>query len=184
VPGFSDTRIYPLTPDLATARRLAGRKRRSAVLYTCNISPCDQGAQVIKSNLAAIGIDVLVKTFPFGTMFTRLSRKGEPFDIAAVGWIADYPDPSQFLNVLLSGGFFPPFDDPVYKRKLAAAARLSGPPRYLAYGRLDADLARNGAPWVAIGNSLSQDFFSARMGCQVFQPVYGFMDLGALCIRP
>jgi len=82
------------------------------------------------------------------------------------------------------GGFFPPFDDPVYKRKLAAAARLSGPPRYLAYGRLDADLARNAAPWVAIGNSLSQDFFSARMGCQVFQPVYGFMNLSALCIRP
>ena len=184
MPGFSESRIYPLTPDLAKARRLAGRKRRSAVLYTCNISPCDQGAQVIKANLAAIGIDVLVKTFPFETMFGRLSRKGEPFDIAAVGWIADYPDPSQFLNVLLSGGVFPPFDDPVYTRKLAAAARLSGPPRYLAYGKLDDDLARNGAPWVAIGTPLSQDFFSARMGCQVFQPVYGFMDLGALCIRP
>jgi hypothetical protein len=36
---------------------------------------------------------------------------------------------------------------------------------------------------VAIGNSSSRDFFSARMGCQVFQPALGFMDLAALCIR-
>jgi hypothetical protein len=28
----------------------------------------------------------------------------------------------------------------------------------------------------------SRDFFSARIGCQVYQPVYG-MDLAALCLR-
>jgi hypothetical protein len=26
-------------------------------------------------------------------------------------------------------------------------------------------------------------FFSARTGCQIFQSAYGFMDLGALCLR-
>jgi hypothetical protein len=36
---------------------------------------------------------------------------------------------------------------------------------------------------VALGNKLSRDFFSARMGCQVFQPTYGFMNLTTLCIR-
>jgi hypothetical protein len=76
----------------------------------------------------------------------------------------------------------PPFDDPGYARKAAAAARLTGPRRYLAYGALDADVARNDAPWIAIGNQASHDFFSARMGCQVFNPVYG-MSLAALCIR-
>ena len=29
---------------------------------------------------------------------------------------------------------------------------------------------------------LSYDFFSARMGCQVYQPVYG-IDIAALCIK-
>ena len=58
-----------------------------------------------------------------------------------------------------------------------------GEARYIAYGKLDADLARNGASWVAIGTTLNNDFFSARTDCQVFQPAYGFMDLGALCIR-
>jgi len=76
----------------------------------------------------------------------------------------------------------PNFDDVAFNRKLAGAARLSGPARYFAYGKLDADLARNGAPWAAYGNMLSHDFFSARMGCQINQPVYS-IDLAALCIR-
>jgi hypothetical protein len=32
-----------------------------------------------------------------------------------------------------------------------------------------------------LGNASSHDFFSARMGCQVFAP-YG-MDLAALCVK-
>jgi ABC-type oligopeptide transport system substrate-binding subunit len=140
-------------------------------------------AQVVKSDLAAIGIDVQVKTFPVDALFTRNGRKGEPFDLAWSEWVADYPDPDNFLNLLLQGGRLPTFDDPAFKGKLADAARLSGPARYLAYGNLDVDLARNGAPWVAYGNMLSYDFFSSRMGCQINQPVYG-IDLTALCIRP
>ena len=76
----------------------------------------------------------------------------------------------------------PPLDDPSYQRQASAASKLTGPPRYLAYGKLDVDTARNSAPWVPIGNLISHDFFSARIGCQVYQPVYG-MDLAALCIR-
>ena len=80
-------------------------------------------------------------------------------------------------------GGLPFFDDPSYKRKVRAASRLSGPRRYRAYGALDVDTARNAAPVVALGNRLSRDFFSARMGCQVYSPVFG-IDLAALCIRP
>jgi ABC-type oligopeptide transport system substrate-binding subunit len=182
ITGFTNAHVYPLTPDLATARRLAGKTHRSAVLYACNLSPCDQEAQIITANLAAIGIDVQVERFSPDQLFTRLGRANEPFDLATTGWVADYADPSQFLNVLLLSGSFPKFDNPAYVRKLEAAARLSGPARYLAYGRLDVDLARNAAPLAAIGNASIRDFFSARVGCQVFNPLYG-MDLAALCIR-
>jgi hypothetical protein len=64
---------------------------------------------------------------------------------------------------------------------MAAAARLSGPERYLTYGALDIDLARNFAPLAAFGNVSFRDFFSSRIGCQRFG-IYG-MDLAALCTR-
>ena len=183
LPGFTDARLYSLSPDLRRARQLAGSKRRSAVLYVCNISPCDRIGQVIKENLAAIGIEVQVKAISDASFFARLGKKDEPYDLAPTGWGTDYPDPAQFLNTLLLGGMLPPLDDPESVRKLERAARLSGPARYLAYGKLDADLARNAAPWVAIGNFSGRDFFSARMGCQVFEPTSGFMNLTTLCIR-
>ena len=75
----------------------------------------------------------------------------------------------------------PTFDDPAYQRRSPRTARLSGPQRYLTYGALDLDLARNAAPLLAFGNPSSHDFFSARIGCQTFG-IYG-MDLAALCLR-
>ena len=62
----------------------------------------------------------------------------------------------------------PTFNDPVYRRKLAGTARLSGPQRYLAYGRLDLDLAPHAAPLAAFGDLTSHDFFSARIGRQTY----------------
>jgi ABC-type oligopeptide transport system substrate-binding subunit len=144
----------------------------------------------VASNVAAIGIHVRIKTFPFDVLFSKEATKGEPFDIATHGWIADgYFDPFDFLSILLVGNLakqFPGnnnsvFDDPVYNSRLEAAAKLSGPARYAAYAKLDADLARNASPIVALGNSTSQDFFSARMGGQIYNG-YG-MSLAALCIR-
>ena len=54
-------------------------------------------------------------------------------------WLADYPDPVDFLNYPRSGGGHPTADDPSYLRQASAAAKLTGPDRYLAYGKLDAD---------------------------------------------
>ena len=191
IPGFNDVHIYPLHgPEVATARRLAAGRGGHAVLYTCNVAPCPQQAQIVRANLKAIGIDVEVKEFPHGVLGTKAGTRGEPFDMVLNGWISDYPDPFNFLNTLLDGGGIKAhgssnwayFDDPAYNRKLESAAALSGPQRYRAYATLDADVARNAAPLVAIANYARRDFFSARMGCQVYQPVYGF-DLAALCLR-
>ena len=86
------------------------------------------------------------------------------------------------LNPLLeNSNNGPRLDDPPFPARLAAAARLTGPRRYLTYAQLDADLVRNAAPLVAYGNPPLHELFSARMGCQV----YGFygIDLAALCIK-
>ena len=59
--GYDSGRVYPLSgPDLDAARRLAGAKRRRAML----LMPCDFSASgaagVLRSNLARIGIEVRI----------------------------------------------------------------------------------------------------------------------------
>jgi YVTN family beta-propeller protein len=185
MPGFRDTHLYPMTPDRARARhlvQLARARGRTAVLYTINIPPFPEQAQIVKTDLAAIGIRVQIKAFPEVTFFARMATPGEPFDLGYMGWQADYRDPSQILNVLLTDSrTIPPLQGRRYQRQLAETARRSGPERYLAYGALDLELTRKAAPLAAFGNASNDDFFSARIGCQT-DGTYG-VDLAALCIK-
>jgi YVTN family beta-propeller protein len=180
MPGASRTTLYPPAGDLRTARRLAPDARGTAVLYTCNLPLCRRDAQVIRSNLGALGLEVDIREFPKDELFERAGRKGEPFDILDSHWFADYADPFDFLNVLLGQQIKQ--TDPRLSRKLEHVARLSGQARYRAYAALSVELARMAVPWVAYATGTWRDFFSARIGCQLFQPVYG-MDLAALCTR-
>jgi ABC-type transport system substrate-binding protein len=189
MPGASRRSLYPLSGDPRAARRLAPAGGGTAILYTCNIPFCRQQAQIIRSNLGALGLHVDVREFPKDEMFERAGRTGEPFDILAADWAADWADPADFLNVLLEQRIRPRgnpnlsyFTDAALAGKLDRVARLSGEARYSAYKDLSVELARDSAPWVAYASGTSRDFFSARMGCQVFQPIYG-MDLAALCTR-
>jgi YVTN family beta-propeller protein len=184
VPGYTDVQVYPSTPDLGKARALAeGHARTTVVLYTCNASPCEEQAQIIKTDLADIGLRVEVDAFPTGTLLAKLATPGEPFDMGWEELSPDYLDPDAMLNTLLEDGtVIPTFADPTYRARLAAALRLRGTKRYLTYARLDADLVRDAAPLVAFGNGSYHELFSRRMGCQTYVPAYG-LDLAALCIR-
>jgi peptide/nickel transport system substrate-binding protein len=197
VPGFRDESLYPLSgpsdADLARANALvdqAGIRGQTAVLYTNNTAQALTGAQLITDELARIGIVVEVHAFPRGEQIARESTQGEPFDMTTEGWINDYLDPFDTLNLFFDGSTIKPygnsdisyFDDPSVNAQLQAAAQLTGPERYTTYGDLDIALARDKAPLAAIGTFNTRDFFSARMGCQTFVPPYG-MDLATLCIK-
>jgi peptide/nickel transport system substrate-binding protein len=183
MPGYRDTHVYPLMPDPAKARALAQGTGRTAVLYTCDVYPCTEQAQILKADLAAIGLHLRVRSFSYDTMFAREQKPGQPFDIGFYSWADDNPDPAGMLPLMLdySRGYTT-LSHRRYERRLAAIARLTGLQRYLAYGKLDIDIARNDAPLVAYGNPSSSDFFSARIGCQSYS-VYGGIDLAALCLK-
>ena len=188
MPGFKDVDIYPFTPNVAAARRLAGTQRRTAILYTHNQAAVVCLPATRAGHEAEPGRDRdrrRDEDLLGGCSRRRGSRSLASRSISPTrsAWYAVYPIPQSFLGLPGIRILDTPFDDPSYKRKVRAASRLSGPRRYLAYGALDVDTARNAAPVVAIGNKFNLDFFSARMGCQVFSPVFG-IDLAALCIRP
>ena len=179
--GATESNMYPLTPDLRRAKRLAGHVHAVGVMYTPNVPPWLQEAQVVRRDLKPLGIAVQVREFPLGEFFARLTRRGEPYDLAVSGWYFANTDPAWVVG-MFAGENFSRFDDPAFDRKLEAASRLSGTKRYRTYSRLALELERDLAPAAAFSINASRDFFSARIGCQVYQPVFG-IDLAALCLR-
>lgn len=109
--------------------------------------------------------------------------------MAVSGWASDYPDPTDVLNLLdgrtiredanINSAYF---DDPAYNRRLDTATGLPSPARELALGKLDVDIARTAAPWAPVANDRKHDFFSARVGCQRYNALFG-VELASLCIR-
>ena len=161
------------------------------VLYSGNDPVSTNQAQVIQANLKAVGIDVKIRTFTFATQIEKTGRRGEPFDMNLIGWYADYPDPYDFINILLYGKTISEknnvntayFNDPEYNRKMEQASRLSGDARYRTYGALDVDITRNAAPLVVYGNPNVREFVSERIGCPMYSSSWGGLNLVMLCLR-
>ena len=186
--------IYPLdSSDLTKAKALmqqAGASNLTAVLYTCNQPPCPDRAAIIQQELKQIGIDVQVKEFDRGVQFTKEGQKGEPFDIADEGWVADYYDAYDFINILLNGETIPEtggnnfsyFNDPTFNKRMDEANQLTGSQRDQTYGQLATDLAKGPAPWASRSFGTNIDFFGPKIGCQVNQGSYGFA-LNTFCLR-
>jgi len=191
--GFRDADIYPLKgPNFNFAKKLASGSTRDGkiVYYTSNTSVSAAVAQIVQFDLKQIGLDVEIKQFARAVQIQKEGTRGEPFDITSEGWIADYADPFDFINVLLSGDSLHDsnnnnisyFNDPTYNKKMLAAAKLSGAARYSTYGALDVDISKNAAPWAARANNNDRILVSKRLGCFTFNAIYS-VDLAAVCIK-
>ncbi len=106
VPGHDPSRRgYPRDP--AKARRLlteAGRGDgfKVPLWYIADTDRWGKIAEVVKQDLAAIGVEVELKPAAFNVCIDAIARRHEvPFSV--MGWTEDYPDPSDFLNALCDG---------------------------------------------------------------------------------
>jgi YVTN family beta-propeller protein len=196
LPGYSPEAIYPLgAPEVNIARRLLRGHAGTGLIYTYSAPPGPQLAEIVRDDLAAVGIQLQIRTFGKPEMYQRIATPGEPWDLALTGWAADYPDPSNFLNFLFDSRDISPsatatgnynnwarFSSPHFDQQLRSASLLMGASRDRTYGRLAVRLARDAAPLAAWGSATTRDLFAARIGCRTYQPVYGF-DLATLCLR-
>ncbi len=193
MPGFRNEQIYPLArPDLAQAKALARGRGGRAMLWTCNLPICLAKAEIIRRNLAPLGIQVVVKSdFPIGGAGAAASRRGARFDLIPFTSTVDLADPGNFLRSLFDGTLIRDtgntnlsyLDDPVVNARLARADRLSGRARERAFGRIASDLARDQAPIAVFSQPYQAEFVSERLGCLIHQPAFGGLNLAALCIR-
>ena len=190
MPGHVKARIYPLTrSELRKARALAAGNQRSgkAVLYTLDFPLDIAQAEIVRQNLAKIGIEVEVQKFPIQLLFQKLSTPGEPFDIGRISW-SGFVDGS-FLNFMFDGrtigqpnfGNWSYFDSSTVNRALDRASKLPlGPERQRAYGQLDVQLARDAAPAIPYGLQNEFTLVSKRVGCVVVNPL---LVLAAACLK-
>jgi ABC-type transport system substrate-binding protein len=183
--GFRNARIYPLaSPDLRRARALARGNTRGGevVLHTIAFPHHLAFAQSIKQSLAEIGLDVSIKGIPLEAYFGRFMARGA-YDLGFATWTPDFDDPYGVLNIQLDGEFvgatnWARFDSVKYNRLLRRAAALQGEARFRFYGQLDARLAREAAPMVAVDYLNDATLVSGRLGC-IRQP----FDLAAVCLK-
>ena len=117
--------------------------------------------------------------------------RGEPFDMTIEGWHADYPDPANFINVLLDGrriqaennvntSYYRGQGTPRFYAKLDRAYRTAGAKRLTQYGNLDIEMMRTGAPSAPYISGNIRNFLSPSAGCYTYSPQTGHV-LVAVC---
>ena len=204
MPGHRESHLYPLgRPDLERARALARARGGRAVLHVCQGAPsCKQWGRVVRGNLARIGIDVIVRAS--ADPLARATAQGGDMLLTRMSatFPSSYQDPVTFLENALalprsrtplrqaaragwcSSCGMPPgwFRGDRFERKLEQIRQLGGREREAAAGALDSEIAR-AAPGAVLMSETYTQLFSARMGCQKFQPLYHGVDIAALCLR-
>jgi ABC-type transport system substrate-binding protein/DNA-binding SARP family transcriptional activator len=182
-PGYRVDVVYPLVPDLAAARRLAGHGHHTAILLCLLQGGSPRAAQIVAHDLAAIGITVQIHCLPGDEMYTDILNPHYKWDLDIDG-AAGSSDPGGWINPIADFGAYnvTHLHDPKLNAQVNRADHETGLARAFAYAKLDDELLRDVNPWLNFANEDAHNFFSARVSCLLYQPTVG-IDLGALCIR-
>ena len=201
VPGWRKEQPYPLeTPDLAKARRLAAghfRDGKLRVYYRSSGTINPAQAQSVRQDLINLGFEpenISMLGFSGSQLYHPMGLRGNTLDLGvSMGWCSDYPDPFDWINILLYGGFIQPennvnysfMDLPKWNRKMEAAAKLVGPERYKVYGQLDLDIMRQVAPIAPMRTYNNRYFFSDRVDPKslVYQGIYQDFSIPAMGLK-
>ena len=191
LPGFKEAKLYPITGAQPTkAKALYSGGGTVNFLHTTSAAAV-AAAQIAKFGLEQAGFTVNLKPQPFGVAINTMGTKGNEMDAFSIGWIADYFDPFDFINVLLDGtniqdknnNNYSYWSNAKYNKLMKAASKLTGQARYTAYGNLDVDIMKNAAPWIPMFNYTSRDFIGPRVENFIYHPVYGHAVINALAIK-
>ncbi len=193
IPGYKKCKAYPNTANVTKAKSLAAGHTNDHINYWYTSSTLGtQIQQLATSQLRAIGFNNIDHRAFTSGLFSALGRKGNDYDFALVGWSADFPDPYDYINKLLSGQTIQDvqnnntayFNNPTANKLMNAAAKLKGQKRNTTYGNLDNTIQTRWAPIASIDNRNDRNFFSARIDTKsiVISPIYE-IDLGKIGLK-
>jgi ABC-type transport system substrate-binding protein len=194
MPGFHNWRKeigYPTgRPNVAAAKKL--KPKKCNIVFYASTSPISVAiTQIIKSDLNKIGISSNIKLFPFAVRIAKEGHRGEPFDLDLQAWGADYPDPVDFIDILLNGNNIAAennnnnayFNNKTFNNKMELAGRISNlPKRYAAWAVIDRDVMKNQAPLAPLFFRTVREFTSSRVKNYSYQPIYAQMNFNAVSL--
>jgi ABC-type transport system substrate-binding protein len=198
VPGWRNTVIYK--QNLNTAKRLAAghmKDGKITVYFRSSGTTNPAQAQIVKNDLRALGFsdnNITMKGFSGGDIYDAMGKRGTDADLGvSMGWCSDYPDPYDWINVLLYGPSiqaennvnYSYFNNPTWNRRMAAAAKLVGPNRLKVYGQMDIDIMKKAAPVAVERTYNNRYFFSNRVNPKglVYQGIYQDWSIPAMALK-
>jgi len=193
IPGYKKCSAFPNNPNLSKARPLVSGHGGDQINYWYTATTTGtQIQQLATAQLNAMGFNnIQHRPFQSG-LFSALGRKGNDYDFAIVGWAADFPDPYDYVNKLLSGETIQDvqnnntayFNNPTANRLMRKAAGMKGQNRLTTYGNLDNKIMSTWAPIAGIDNRNDREFFSSRIDTKTIiqSPIYE-IDLGKLALK-
>ncbi len=193
-PGQTDYKqytIYPNTPNLSMAKKLmqeSGVKTPvTLVLRTQNDTPgFIPMAEVIQSNLKAIGINVQIVGSPNSVNSSYIVNYKAKVPMGIEPWSLDFPDGEAIINTGLDPqtpdalANMARFSDPSFVAPFNKAVVLQGAARQAAYEALDQQIMSQQAPYAPLLNPKWYDFVSARLGGYVYSEAMDAINYNTL----
>jgi DNA-binding SARP family transcriptional activator/ABC-type transport system substrate-binding protein len=179
LPAYHERDLYPLRPSLAKARALLhGRGERAVMPVAPGCHPCSEAAHVVKTDLAAIGIEVEIRAIDS----VEVAKSAANFDLIDAQTGIPYPDAASFLAHMFDaiptewvpGGV---------RARVAGVSGMRGSGRQATAASLADHLATEEVPVAAYGTPRTSQFIGRRIGCRVFSPYAYGLDLAALCVK-
>jgi peptide/nickel transport system substrate-binding protein len=198
VPGWRNTTIYK--QNVAQAKKMAKGHFKSGKInvgYRTNSSANIAQSQIVRRDLVRLGFkagNITMKPFSGADLYDAMGKRNTDLDMGTnMGWCSDYPDPYDWINILLYGGSiqaennvnYSYFNDPKWNKKMVSAAKLVGPKRLQVYGQLDLDIMKQAAPMAVERTYNNRYIFSNRVNPKslVYQGIYQDWDWAALALK-
>jgi len=198
VPGWRSVSIYK--QNLAKAKKLAKGHFKSGKINvgyrsSGTINPAQ--AQIVRRDLIRLGFkagNITMKGFSGADLYDAMGKRNTDLDMGvSMGWCSDYPDPYDWINILLYGKSiqaennvnYSYFNDPKWNAKMEKAARLVGPNRLKVYGQLDLDIMNQAAPMAIERTYNNRYIFSNRVNPKslIYQGIYQDWSIPALALK-
>ncbi|RWL80468.1 MAG: ABC transporter substrate-binding protein [Mesorhizobium sp.] len=180
MPGYDQNyKGYAYDPEKAKALLAeAGLKDGfSTQIYTSNTDPQPRITQAIQQDLAAIGVKAEIKAVANPNVIAAGGTQGQAPMVwsGGLGWIADFPDPSDFYGPILgcgsavAGGWnWSWYCNKDIDTRAQAADAMPVPAkaeeRNKAWAQIFTDIQANDAPWIPVFNERRVVAKSKRMG--------------------